>query len=81
MVINSFQADEAWPYYAPAVELTALSMFMLSGSEQGIHELNFDGARRITSFYQVLFLFPLKFDYNLSKLNLSILNSLYHTPK
>lgn len=32
---KDFQADEAWPYYAPAVELTALSMFMLSGSEQG----------------------------------------------
>jgi len=32
---KDFQTDEAWPYYAPAVELTALAMFMLAGSDTG----------------------------------------------
>jgi len=32
---KDFLADEAWPYYAAAVELAALSMFMLSSSEPG----------------------------------------------
>ena len=32
---KDFQTDEAWPYYAAAVELAALAMFMLSGVEPG----------------------------------------------
>jgi len=32
---KDFQTDEAWPYYAAAVELAALSMFMLAGSDAG----------------------------------------------
>ena len=33
---KDFQSDEAWPYYASAVECAALSMFMLSSVEPGI---------------------------------------------
>jgi hypothetical protein len=29
------QADEAWPHYAAAVELTALAMFMLASTDPG----------------------------------------------
>lgn len=32
---KDFQSDEAWPYYASAVECAALSMFMLSSTEPG----------------------------------------------
>ena len=32
---KDFLSDEAWPYYAAAVELAALAMFMLSSSEPG----------------------------------------------
>ena len=32
---KDFQTAEAWPYYAAAVELAALAMFMLSGVEPG----------------------------------------------
>ena len=33
---KDFQSDEAWPYYASAVECAALSMFMLSSAEPGM---------------------------------------------
>ena len=32
---KDFQSDEAWPYYASAVECAALAMFMLSSTEPG----------------------------------------------
>ena len=32
---KDFQSDEAWPYYASAVECAALAMFMLSSAEPG----------------------------------------------
>ena len=32
---KDFQADEAWPYYASALELAALAMFMLGSAEPG----------------------------------------------
>ena len=32
---KDFMSDEAWPYYASAVECAALSMFMLSSTEPG----------------------------------------------
>ena len=37
---KDFLADEAWPYYASALELAALTMFMLGSVEPGDLKLN-----------------------------------------
>ena len=33
--LSTVEADEAWPHYAAAVELTALAMFMLASTDPG----------------------------------------------